>query len=129
MNNTEIRRPVIGITMERPRGQRAELCVQALLHKAIYEECRPLIVGDANVIEKSGCAAGPSELTVHRVDQRGAGAFTWGIIDVYHLNLVDWRGLNTEKCPRCAGARRLSACGKSLNWHWTTRWMPPAPTL
>ena len=44
MNNTEIRRPVIGITMGDPAGNGPELCVQALLHKAIYEECRPLIV-------------------------------------------------------------------------------------
>ena len=40
MNNTEIRRPVIGITMGDPAGNGPELCVQALLHKAIYEECR-----------------------------------------------------------------------------------------
>lgn len=38
-----------------PAGNGPELCVQALLHKAIYEECRPLIVGDANVIEKRLC--------------------------------------------------------------------------
>ena len=38
MNNTEIRRPVIGITMGDPAGNGPELCVQALLHKAIYEE-------------------------------------------------------------------------------------------
>ena len=119
MNNTEIRRPVIGITMGDPAGNGPELCVQALLHKAIYEECRPLIVGDANVIEKAAVLLGHPELTVHRVDSVEQAAFT----------LWTWRGLNTEKCPRCAGARRLSACGKSLNWHWTTRWMPPAPTL
>ena len=119
MNNTEIRRPVIGITMGDPAGNGPELCVQALLHKAIYEECRPLIVGDANVIEKAAVLLGHPELTVHRVDSVEQAAFTWGIIDVYHLDLVDLA--NTEKCPRCAGARRLSACGKSLNWQWTTR--------
>ena len=49
MNNTEIRRPVIGITMGDPAGNGPELCVQALLHKAIYEECRPLIVGASTI--------------------------------------------------------------------------------
>ena len=38
MNNTEIRRPVFGITMGDPAGNGPELCVQDLLHKAIYEE-------------------------------------------------------------------------------------------
>ena len=89
MNNTEIRRPVIGITMGDPAGNGPELCVQALLHKAIYEECRPLIVGDANVIEKAAVLLGHPELTVHRVDSVEQAAFTWGIIDVYHLDLVD----------------------------------------
>lgn len=129
MNNTEIRRPVIGITMGDPAGNGPELCVQALLHKAIYEECRPLIVGDANVIEKAAVLLGHPELTVHRVDSVEQAAFTWGIIDVYHLDLVDLARFEYGKVSAMCGARRLSACGKSLNWHWTTRWMPPAPTL
>lgn len=78
MNNTEIRRPVIGITMGDPAGNGPELCVQALLHKAIYEECRPLIVGDANVIEKAAVLLGHPELTVHRVDSVEQAAFHLG---------------------------------------------------
>ena len=107
MNNTEIRRPVIGITMGDPAGNGPELCVQALLHKAIYEECRPLIVGDANVIEKAAVLLGHPELTVHRVDSVEQAAFTWGIIDVYHLDLVDLArfeyGKVSAMCGRAAG--------------------------
>ena len=115
MNNTEIRRPVIGITMGDPAGNGPELCVQALLHKAIYEECRPLIVGDANVIEKAAVLLGHPELTVHRVDSVEQAAFTWGIIDVYHLDLVDLARFEYGKVS--------AMCGRA------TRWMPPAPTL
>ena len=45
--------------------------------------------GDANVIEKAAVLLGHPELTVHRVDSVEQAAFTWGIIDVYHLDLVD----------------------------------------
>ena len=110
MNNTEIRRPVIGITMGDPAGNGPELCVQALLHKAIYEECRPLIVGDANVIEKAAVLLGHPELTVHRVDSVEQAAFTWGIIDVYHLDLVDLARFEYGKVSAmCGRAASISA--------------------
>ena len=33
-----VKKPILGITMGDPAGNGPELCVQALLHKAIYEE-------------------------------------------------------------------------------------------
>ncbi len=114
MNNTEIRRPVIGITMGDPAGNGPELCVQALLHKAIYEECRPLIVGDANVIEKAAVLLGHPELTVHRVDSVEQAAFTWGIIDVYHLDLVDLARFEYGKVSAMCGRAAFECVRKVI---------------
>lgn len=114
MNNTEIRRSVIGITMGDPAGNGPELCVQALLHKAIYEECRPLIVGDANVIEKAAVLLGHPELTVHRVDSVEQAAFTWGIIDVYHLDLVDLARFKYGKVSAMCGRAAFECVRKVI---------------
>ena len=103
MENTKAKRPVIGITMGDPAGNGPELCVQALLHKEIYAECRPLIVGDANVIEKAAVLLGHPELTVRRVSSVAGAAFTFGVIDVYHLDLVDMARFEYGKMSAMCG--------------------------
>ena len=49
MNNTEIRRSVIGITMGDPAGNGPEITVKALAHADLYDRCRPIVVGDAKI--------------------------------------------------------------------------------
>lgn len=88
--------------------------MQALLHKAIYEECRPLIVGDANVIEKAAVLLGHPELTVHRVDSVEQAAFTWGIIDVYHLDLVDLARFEYGKVSAMCGRAAFECVRKVI---------------
>jgi len=44
-------RPIIGITMGDPAGNGAELSIQALSHKNVYENCKPIIIGDANCMQ------------------------------------------------------------------------------
>ena len=40
-------RPILGITMGDPFGNGPEISVKALSDKAVYDRCRPLVVGDA----------------------------------------------------------------------------------
>mgnify|MGYP000982076850 CR=1 FL=1 len=46
-------RPIVGITMGDPAGNGPELTVKALADAALYERCRPLVVGDAKMIEQA----------------------------------------------------------------------------
>ena len=43
------KRPIIGITMGDPAGNGAEITVKALSDPAVYEKCRPVVIGDAGV--------------------------------------------------------------------------------
>ncbi|TDX01394.1 4-hydroxythreonine-4-phosphate dehydrogenase PdxA [Dinghuibacter silviterrae] len=45
-------RPILGITMGDPAGIGPEIAVKALLQPGVYARCRPLLVGDAGVIER-----------------------------------------------------------------------------
>lgn len=114
MNNTEIRRPVIGITMGDPAGNGPELCVQALLHKAIYEGMPAAYRGGCKRYRKSGCLLGHPELTVHRVDSVEQAAFTWGIIDVYHLDLVDLARFEYGKVSAMCGRAAFECVRKVI---------------
>lgn len=44
------KRPILGISMGDPSGIGPEVAVKALAKKEIYEEARPLMVGDSGVI-------------------------------------------------------------------------------
>ena len=45
-------KPVLGITMGDPGSVGPEISVKALAHAGIYEQCRPLMIGDAKVMEQ-----------------------------------------------------------------------------
>ena len=39
-------KPILGISMGAPFGNGPELTVRALSDRAVYDRCRPLVVGD-----------------------------------------------------------------------------------
>ncbi len=84
-----MKRPLIGITMGDPAGCGPEITVKALRDPELYRRCRPLVVGDTKMIEDSIRILGVQELKVNRVSDPEEGAYRWGTIDVYHLDLVD----------------------------------------
>lgn len=81
-------RPIVGITMGDPAGNGPELTVKALADAALYERCRPLVVGDAKMIEQAKGFVGHPEIKVRPVESVADAKFEAGIIDVYHLDLV-----------------------------------------
>ena len=83
------KRPIVAITMGDPAGNGPELCIQALLEEEIYRVCRPLVVGDAKVLEQAAALLGHPQLPIRRVESVEQAAFTHGAVDVLHLELVD----------------------------------------
>ena len=47
---SEKNRPIVAITMGDPAGNGPEITVKALSDPALYERCRPIVVGDAKMI-------------------------------------------------------------------------------
>lgn len=82
-----IKLPILAITLGDPCGSGPEITVKACNDKKIYEICRPLIVGDSCVIEKS--------LKFNTISDIDDAIFTYGTIDVFDIkNISSTESLN-----------------------------------
>lgn len=90
-------RPIIGITLGDPAGVGPEITAKALADPAVYEQCRPLVVGDPGILARACRWAGHVELTVHPIGAVSEAAFTHGSIDVLDMHL-----LGTDDYPMAA---------------------------
>ncbi|GAA6292417.1 4-hydroxythreonine-4-phosphate dehydrogenase PdxA [Enterocloster asparagiformis] len=94
----------IGITMGDPAGIGPEITAKMLADPAVYERCRPLVVGDASVMEEALALTGLSgTLRIHRIRETREALFRWGFIDVYDMELVDIRELKRGQVSVMAG--------------------------
>ncbi len=77
-------RPLLAITMGDPGGIGPEVCAKALAAAEVHEICRPLVVGDAAVVEDAArfCGLG---VGVHAVHGPAQGRYKRGTIDVLDL--------------------------------------------
>ncbi len=82
-------KPVIGITMGDPASIGPEITVKALAGKEVYDNCRPLVVGDSCMLEKAKKLVGHDEIRIHPISDVKEALFTPGTIDVYEMNLVN----------------------------------------
>lgn len=84
------KKPILGITMGDPAGCGPEITVKALLYPQIYEECNPVVVGDVKMFEDSiRILKAEDKIKVNKISDVKDAKFQYGIIDVYHLELVD----------------------------------------
>ncbi len=108
------KRPIIGITMGDPAGCGPEITIKALYQKDIYDRCRPLVVGDARVLDdaikiltRTGFLKA-EEIVTRRVSSVSEARFVYGTIDVLHMDLVDMDQLQYGVLsPMCGKAAYL----------------------
>ena len=94
-------RPILGISMGDPFGNGPEITVRALADRAVYERCRPLVVGDVSSMAYAVKVAeklGAPRLALRPVQSAAEATFTYGTIDVLDLGLV-----KAEQIPDTAG--------------------------
>src|SRR5262245_45017709 len=93
--------PIIAITMGDAAGIGPEIIMRALAHKAVYRQCRPLVVGDAARLRLAGGTV-QSALAVTAVADPGAAHFRPGTVDCVDLGLIP-SGLAWGKVSGVAG--------------------------
>lgn len=86
---SETYRPIVAITMGDPAGNGPEITVKALADASLRKRCRPLVVGDAKMIEQARSFVGHPEMDVRPVASVAEAGFEPGAIDVYQLDLVE----------------------------------------
>jgi 4-phospho-D-threonate 3-dehydrogenase / 4-phospho-D-erythronate 3-dehydrogenase len=79
--------PVIGITMGDATGVGPEIIVKSLAHEAVYQQCRPLVVGDARRLERAAQIVG-SPAKVRRIERTADARYEPGTIDCIDLGLI-----------------------------------------
>lgn len=107
-------RPLIGITMGDPAGCGPEIAVKALADSEFYKRCRPMVVGDAGVIQDALRIAGRTDLLIKKIASPSEGKYKYGVIDVYHLDLVDMSELEYGKVSAMAGEAAFQSVKKVI---------------
>jgi len=97
------KRVILGITMGDPASIGPEITVKALADQRIYEECCPLVIGDALMMQEALKITGHEEMSIHLVRSVDEAYFQPGIIDVYDMNLVDIHKLKRGQVSAAAG--------------------------
>ena len=83
-------RPIIGITMGDPSGNGPEISVKALMDPAIYDRCRPIIIGDASAMESAvKVVRGTENMVIHPVGSVKDAEYKAGQIDVLDMGILD----------------------------------------
>ena len=96
-------KPIIGITMGDPASIGPEISVKALCHEDLYDRARPIIIGDACVMERAARILGVDDSKIHMVKSVDEARFVPGTIDVLDLGLTDADRLVYGKVSALAG--------------------------
>jgi 4-phospho-D-threonate 3-dehydrogenase / 4-phospho-D-erythronate 3-dehydrogenase len=80
-------RPIIGITMGDGAGVGPEIIMKALSDTAIYDNCRPFVIGDAKLLERANGIVNAG-LTVHTISSVEEAKFVPGTVECIDLNLL-----------------------------------------
>ena len=80
-------RPLLAVTTGDPAGIGPEIAAMTLAEEDIQQGCRPLVIGDACVMETAVRLCG-LDLLVHAVDDPADGHYRPGTLDVLDLGLL-----------------------------------------
>ena len=80
-------RPIIGITMGDPAGIGPEIILLALRKPSIYKLCRPIVIGDLNILNAAKTVV-QSRLHIKSLKDPLEGIYKLGSIDVLNLSEI-----------------------------------------
>ena len=86
-------RPIIGITMGDPVGIGPEITVMALQQESVYQICRPVVIGDLNLLQNLRHIL-HLPLAFQQIAHPKEGMFQPGTIDVISLSDLDPEAVN-----------------------------------
>ena len=95
-------RPIVGLTMGDPAGIGPEVVVKAMNEASLYDECRPLAIGDANTLRRTAAALGFA-LSLNVMTDPADGRYVHGTLDVLQATTEDLSGIAPGKVQPAAG--------------------------
>ena len=106
-------KPIIGITMGDAAGVGPEVIVKALSQREIYEICRPIVIGDADVMIKA-LEIAKVQLKVNSVKEVLEAKFEYGSIDVLDMENIFVDKLELGKVQAISGKASIEYIEKAV---------------
>jgi len=106
-------KPTIGITMGDAAGIGPEIIAKTLSLKEIYEICRPIVIGDADVM-KEGIKVAHVQLKINPIKRLVDADFKHGTIDVLDLNNIRIDKLEMGEPQAMAGKASVEYIEKAV---------------
>lgn len=78
-------RPIVGITMGDPVGVGPEVALKALCRKSLFDACRPLVIGDAGLLDRLNRTLGTG-LDIRVIEDPEQGRYRAGEVDVIQVS-------------------------------------------
>ena len=80
--------PLIGITMGDPTGIGPEVVIKALSSPSVFNRCRPVVFGDAAILEREKQLL-KSSISINITDEINQAVLSCGTLDVFSLSTLD----------------------------------------
>ncbi len=108
-------KPLIGITIGDPSGIGPEIIIKALNAPQIYEECRPLVIGSAKVLERAAKEALHLQgVKTKVITEPEEAEYEFGVINVVETGDYDLTDLKWGEEQALAGQIAMDAIDKSI---------------
>ncbi|MDR3074342.1 MAG: 4-hydroxythreonine-4-phosphate dehydrogenase PdxA [Deltaproteobacteria bacterium] len=107
------KRPIIGISVGDPGGIGPEVTVKALRHAELYDECRPLAIGGADILKDAVRLSG-LDLAVNAVNAPGEGRYAPGAVDVLDLRVLPLSGVRYKTVSAAQGEASFVYVAKNI---------------
>ncbi len=106
-------RPLIAVTIGDPASIGPEVVIKALGEAGIYTLCRPLIIGDRSVIERTLSVCG-LKLSIHPVENPEEGQYQPGVLDLIDVQVIGDRPLIWGQVQPEAGRASFAYIHKAI---------------
>lgn len=98
-----MKKPIIAITMGDPASIGPEISIKAFNKKQIYENCRPILIGDTLVLKKTISTLNIKNIKVNSIQSVDEAKFEIGTIDILDMRLIDIDKLKFGEVSAMAG--------------------------
>ncbi len=107
-------KPILGITMGDPSSIGPEIVVKSITSGELHNLCRPIIIGDANVLEDA-ISFTKVKLEVNNISEVKDAKFQIGTLDLINLNNVNMSEFEYGKVSAMAGNAAFEYVKKAID--------------
>ena len=106
-------KPILAITMGDPAGIGPEIAVKTFANPLAYEQCRPLLIANALIIEKA-IEILQTDLKVKVIDKVADAKFEFGTIDVFDIEAENAGSIKFGEVSAVAGDLAFRTVKKAI---------------